>query len=981
MATNVQSKFWGEDSDSSYSDSSGYSSDAGDRDASKRPGGAAAWVASDSSSDDDENRIVRSARAKAIEVIQNHSKTMEHHKAINDFSELLKDYDNLSKLVDKQYSVSRIPKLIVEIIVDLQQFIEEKQKDKDALKKMSKARSISFNTLRSRLRKFNEQHADVLEEYAKDPAGYEDILKETSDEEDSDFYDSDDESESGSEESEVSDESGDDSESGSEAGDESEAEEAAEGESDKEAVSKAGESLGDSEYSDWSDSDASSLSENDATDKHKSALAKWGVKKSDSAPKDSKPKTSTKKPKTKTSKKKDDRDRQVASSGISVMASVAMVADVVIPALAKADLGTEDNPFGLSTPEIDAVLEEVFLSADNVKTYVKSIVEKRGKRGGNTAETIRHLKTLPYIAKNISHSVYIYVVETLLHIQFDSFSNAYGAMLPRQWIDSYRIVSHLVGELKNHPQALLSSETMETDEPNMADLQADKDGVAPGFSREERLERSMTILESIVRKLNDELYKGLLYTDVGSDDYNTMLVYNVNMLYLLHTTLMYCLGKGKECAKHAASIAIIMLEHVYYKEDTVSGKIWELVRQKVTDDRDVTQFFPSDEKKASEVVEELVYFVFEHGAPREKIRACLHLAFNKALHGLYYEAKELLLTPNIHELAIETNISTQILLNRNIAQLGICAFRKGLISEAHSYLMDLCAQNRHKELLAQGLSMMKNHEKPPEQERAEKRRLLPFHMHLNIELIECVNNICACLLESANLAKSTINSREVISRQFRRMYEMYEKQVFVGPPENNRDMVMATFKLLQSGSWRECYEQLAGLTIWNRLPDKDNVLQILKERIKVEAFNTYIFKYVGVYDSFSVDQLSGMFDLNPNVIHSLLSKMIISGEIHATWDDSSKCCLINHTEPTDLQKLAIKLAENLTTAVEQNEMTLNMKNPKFALSQDRRFQPRDNKYSYGGRRDDRHNAAAGFNRNRRQVGGRQHRQNQVGARS
>ncbi|GFE53433.1 eukaryotic translation initiation factor 3 subunit [Babesia ovis] len=948
MASNVQSKFWGDDSEDSYSDSSGYSSDAAEREAPKRPGGDNAWVASDSSSDDDENRVVRSARAKAVEAIQNISKAMEHHKTINDYSELLKDYDNLARLVDKQYSKTRIPKLIVQIILELQEFVEEKQQDKDALKKISKARSISFNTLRSRLRKFNEQYSSVLEEYNKDPASYVDILKESSDEE----YDSDD--------MDGSDEDSDESSEESESEDDNDV-----GFSDEQSASDDDEddkSEDDSDYSDWSDSGVSSLSENDTTDKHKSALAKWGVKKSDAAPKVTKTKVPSKKPKAKVVKKKD--DRQPVATSMGVMYTVAKVADVIIPILNNANLGTEDNPFGLSTPEIDAVMEDVFFSAENIKAYVKSIVERRGKRGGNTADTIRHLKALPYIAKGISHSLYIYVVETLLHIQFDSYSNAYGAMMPRQWIDSYRIVSHLVDELMSHPQALLCSETIESDDPDSHD---DKDGSTSGISREERVQRSMTILESVVRKLNDELYKGLLYIDVGSDDYNTMLVYNVNMLYLLHKTLVYCLSKGKETLTHSASIAIIMLEHLHYKDNLVSGKIWELVKQKITDEQQTKVFFPDNGKEASDIVEELAYFVFDHGAEREKIRACLHLAYNKALLGLYYEAKDLLLTPNIHELAMETNISTQILLNRNIAQLGICAFRKGLISEAHSYLMDLCAQNRHKELLAQGLSMVKNHEKPPEQERAEKRRLLPYHMHLNIELIECVNNICACLLESANLAKSSINGREVISRQFRRMYEMHEKQVFVGPPENNRDVVMSTFKYLQNGNWKECYEQLAGLTIWNRLPDKEEVLAILRERVKVEAFNTYIFKYVPVYDSFSVDQLSQMFDLDTNVIHSLLSKMIISGEIHATWDDSSKYCLINHTEPTDLQKLAIRLAENLTTAVEQNEMTLNMKNPKFALSQDRRFQSRENKFTYGRTRDDRHSTVTTFNRNRRQI--------------
>lgn len=966
MAAKVQSKFWGDDSDSSFSDSSGYSSEAAERDNAKRPGGNANWVASDSSSDDDYNRVVKSARAKAREVIQNHLKTIEHHKTINDFSELLKDYDNVSKLIEKQYADSRMPKLIVEMIVDLQEFMESKQKDKDSLKKMSKARAISFNTLRSRLRKFNEQHAQVLEEYKKDPANYEDILKDSSeDEEDSDFYDSDDDESSYSddedEDSEDSDESDSEAESGSEDEREAQVDDASSDEGDDEDVED-----DDSDQSDWSDSGVSSLSENDTIDKHKSALAKWGVKKTETTTKDVKPKSALKKPKPKSTKKKDEKDRQPVSTGLNVMTTVSMVAEKVIPALEKAKLDAEDNPFGLETPEINTVLGEISVSADGVRSYVKSIVERRGKRGSNTSETIRHLKTLPYIAKGLSHSLYIYIVETLLHIQFDSYSNAYGSMNPRQWIDTYRIVGHLLEELVKHPNALLSSETMESDNPNDDD-QNPKNPDMPTFSKEERIERSMIILESIVRRLNDELYKGLLFIEVHHDDYKTMLVYIVNMLYLLHKTMMYYINKGQEYRKHAAAIAMMILEHMHYREDAVASRIWDLIRLKMNDEAKCQNFFPNEGKKPSDVIEELVYYVFDHGSHREKIRACLHLSFSKSLHGHYHEAKDLLLTPNMQELATETSISTQILLNRNLAQLGICAFSRGLIQEAHSYLMDLCSQNRHKELLAQGLSMNKNFDKPPEQERAEKRRLLPFHMHLNIELIECVNNICALLLESANMAKSTINSREVISRQFRRMYELHEKQVFIGPPENNRDVIISTFKHMQTGNWKVCYQQLAGLNIWNRLSNREAVLAILKERIKVEAFNTYIFKYVSVYDSFSVDQLSEMFDLDQEVVHSLISKMIIAGDIHATWDDNSKCCLINHTEPTDLQKLAIKLAENLTTAVEQNEMMLNMKNPKFAQSQERRFQNRDTKYSYGNRRDDRHHAAPNFNRNRRNM--------------
>lgn len=69
-------------------------------------------------------------------------------------------------------------------------------------------------------------------------------------------------------------------------------------------------------------------------------------------------------------------------------------------------------------------------------------------------------------------------------------------------------------------------------------------------------------------------------------------------------------------------------------------------------------------------------------------------------------------------------------------------------------------------------------DKAPEQEKAERRRQTPYHMHINLDLLECCHLTSAMLLEVPNMAQeSTELRRRVISKHFRRYVDIFNRQV------------------------------------------------------------------------------------------------------------------------------------------------------------------------------------------------------------
>jgi translation initiation factor 3 subunit C len=67
---------------------------------------------------------------------------------------------------------------------------------------------------------------------------------------------------------------------------------------------------------------------------------------------------------------------------------------------------------------------------------------------------------------------------------------------------------------------------------------------------------------------------------------------------------------------------------------------------------------------------------------------------------------------------------------------------------------------------------------------------MPFHMHINLELLESVHLVCSMLMEVPYMANSMRRARSS-NKPFSRLVDNYERQTFNGPPENVRDHIMA----------------------------------------------------------------------------------------------------------------------------------------------------------------------------------------------
>ncbi|OJJ84739.1 translation initiation factor eIF3 core subunit c [Aspergillus glaucus CBS 516.65] len=556
---------------------------------------------------------------------------------------------------------------------------------------------------------------------------------------------------------------------------------------------------------------------------------------------------------------------------------------------------------------------------ESILKHLRVIVESRGKKNTDRLEQIKTMEKLLEVSQNPYQRIRVYL--TLISTRFDlSSSSAANYMSPDQWKLADKELSALLGVLEQNRNWVVAEGAEEWDDDDRQPQPAEGEVFyVPGS------------IVSYIERLDDELTRSLQQIDPHTAEYIERLSDEQQLYTNLVRAQIYVEGNtkaDKSDPRQDSVNRIVMrrLEHVYFKPSQVVAILEEGAWKALPETLESATTPRSKASDVNNLVQALCNYLFVNSDGIIKARAMLCQIYFLALHDQYYRSRDLMLMSHLTESIGNFDVSTQILFNRTLVQIGLCAFRAGLIYEAQNTLSEVCGSGRQKELLAQGIILQRYSTVSPEQERLERQRQLPFHMHINLELLECIYLTSSMFLEVPLMAQTSSSpemKRRIISKTFRRMLDYNERQVFTGPAENTRDGVIMSAKFLAAGDWQKAADMLNSIKIWELMPQPDKIKAMLSSQIQEEGLRTYLFTYAPFYDSVSLTSLSSMFDLPAKKIAAVISRMISHEELAAALDQVNDAIVFRKgVELSRLQSQIVTLGDRSMHLLEANEKTL-----------------------------------------------------------
>lgn len=905
------------------SDSESESSEGETEAVQQRPTGAGLGAGTYSFSDDEEEtkRQVKSAKDKHSEQLHELIKSIKNGKKIKDFTKILPDFEELTRkyakvktVLDKE-SEGKTPRFLVRCLVELEDFVEQCWEDRERRKNMNKNNSKSLSSLRQKLRKYNKTCQAEVDDYRENP----------------------------------------DQEEGVHSGGESVGSESDAASSDDDSLDsvnfgkkltttaapeikdkpkpKDPQDSGDESSIDWGSDDEGSEPSSDDDKYDGDPRVRFLKKPSDFLAKGEKKEPVTKREK-KTKEKSADKKRADEDE----------------------EKGWEPVKGSASTFEKPKLFaKESEISHSNVLKKLVEVLAMRGKKRADKSDQTEMLLELLNISRQyqLGPAIEIRITLGLISSLLEYNPSVLEHIKISVWEELLKYINLLIDILDANPDVIVN-ESIDEDEENYE-------------SSPYKLNGSPVAL---AERMDAEFLKLLQSSDAHTLEYVERLKHEKAVCQIIDRMQAYYESDMKRTQPgELCRVYLLKIDHIYYKFD--SRVIMQMAQQEKLKKKDELKE-ESVQNTSADVMNQLCKYIYaKDTTQRATTQAILSHIYHLALHDNYFEARDLMLMSHLQGHIGKADIPLQVMYNRALVQLGLCAFRKGFIADAHAALLDIQILGKARELLAQGLPL-RHQERTAEQERLERRRQIPFHKHINLDLLECVYLVSSMLLEIPDVAANEFSVRKkMISRLFYNQLRKSEEQPLVGLPETTREHVVAASKAMRVGNWKACRDLIindkVNLKVWNLFHQPDSVRTMLEEKIREGSIRAYLFTYSNVYDSISMQVLANMFDLNKSTVHSIVSKMIINEELMASLDEPTQSIVMHRTEPSRLQGLALQMAEKINYLVDQNVRVSEHKQygterggrGNFDRNQDRQFNRRDRNQDRGDREDRRQN-----NRNR-----------------
>ena len=403
-----------------------------------------------------------------------------------------------------------------------------------------------------------------------------------------------------------------------------------------------------------------------------------------------------------------------------------------------------------------------------------------------------------------------------------------------------------------------------------------------------------------VERLNAQLFHLLQNTDHNSYLYVERLRDDA-VLFVIFGLLDEFLKSIQATPDSFVRLTVLRLEHLYYKTAALL---------KAT-------YYKEEGQDPSQIVSSLAEFVFENDSKELYTKAVIFLVYYLAINDNWTRAQRIMLTHRVQDTIQHYSKEVQILYNRVLTQLGICAFRHGYLDIAHDILLDLISNSRLKEHLAQGFNPRSL---DSEQEPVAMKFILPYHLHISVELIECVYMTAAMIREVPYMASKELETKKrLISRLFHNQLKNREKQLIVGPPDSSRDYVIAAAYKMREGRWKECCNLVLNIRVWALFKREREVKEMLEVKIKETTLETYLYGFSQAYSSISLSTLASKFELTETAVSRIVSQLIISNKLQASLDEPSRSIIIHSTQANRLQQLSMRLSEKLDALASSNQ--------------------------------------------------------------